>query len=259
LITGIQGEPLTVREELQAWFPECDVDAKVQQAEGFLRNLEQFLVPALLGVLGRLAEAVERLERLPPIPYERALIDHGQHPTIARLLAHYVIHLTADEMARLERRRQLVRAVRFLAKPWRSSRAIRTEAARLVSAPDLWSWSHFTLESGHSETQFWEALEAAALGDPAACRRAAQIAAAIVPHLSVRRGPRTKPASRAHELLLMYLNGQSQSTSYTWDDLSGDFIDPMTLATRISFEDPDFDPRPARRRQKRRAPRASGR
>jgi hypothetical protein len=232
-----------------------------QQTEDLLRNLEQSVAPALLGVLGRLAEAVGRLERLRPIPYEWALIERGQHPTIARLLAQYVIRLTGDEMARLERRRQLVRAVRSLAKPGRSSRAIRTEAARLVSDPDLWSWSNFPLESGHCEAQFREALEAAALGDPAACRRAVQMAAVIAPHLAVRRGPRTKPASLAHELFLTYLNGRSHSTSYTWDELSGDFVDPLTRGTRVSFDDPDFDPPPAWRRQKRRATtlRVSGR
>src|SRR5208282_1590791 len=34
----------------------------------------------------------------------------------------------------------------------------------------------------------------------------------------------------------------------------GDFTDPLTRATRLAFGDPDFDPRPAFRRQRARSP-----
>jgi hypothetical protein len=34
--------------------------------------------------------------------------------------------------------------------------------------------------------------------------------------------------------------------------LIGNFSDPQTGATRLAFDDPDFDPRPAHRRRKER-------
>jgi hypothetical protein len=42
------------------------------------------------------------------------------------------------------------------------------------------------------------------------------------------------------------------SRSYSWDYATGDYSDPETQATRLAFGDPDFDPRPASRRQKKR-------
>jgi hypothetical protein len=34
--------------------------------------------------------------------------------------------------------------------------------------------------------------------------------------------------------------------------VSDDYTDPLTRATRLAFGDPDFDPGPARRRQRKR-------
>ena len=95
--------------------------------------------------------------------------------------------------------------------------------------------------------EFVESLEAVVRGDHTASERVREMAVALTPQLSVRRGRKVSAASGAHELLLSLT-----SESYTWDDLIRDFSDPQTGATRLAFGDPHFDPRPAHRRRKER-------
>jgi hypothetical protein len=71
------------------------------------------------------------------------------------------------------------------------------------------------------------------------------------PALSVPRGPKISAASAAHEFLLEQgMPAKLGCSAYTLSDSEDDFIDPLTQATRREFSDPDFDPRPAHRRFK---------
>jgi hypothetical protein len=74
-------------------------------------------------------------------------------------------------------------------------------------------------------------------------RRLMEIAANFCSRLGTRRGRKLSPASAAHEFLLEHLG-----CGYTWHIDDEDYSDPLTLATREEFDDPDFSPRSARRR-----------
>jgi hypothetical protein len=94
---------------------------------------------------------------------------------------------------------------------------------------------------------FIRALRSCLAGDlsdrPDVCR----IAKAIWRRVAVSRGPKLTHASAAHEYFL-----ESRSIfgtgAFTWSPYSEDFTDRLTQATREEFDDPDFNPVPARRR-----------
>jgi hypothetical protein len=68
--------------------------------------------------------------------------------------------------------------------------------------------------------------------------------------LSIARGPKIGAASAAHEFLLAGFVSFMGPHAYTWSTLEDDFIDAVTEATRLEFDEPEFDPRPAHRRRK---------
>ena len=151
----------------------------------------------------------------------------------------YVWKGLAKKMADEARtQRTVAEAIRFLAQPGRTKRAISRRAVVLLESSLVRIFDGVDV----SVSEFVESLEAVVRGD-----RVREIAAVLTPHLSVRRGRKVSAASSAHEMLLSLT-----SESYTWDDLIGDYSDPQTGATRLAFGDPDFDPRPAHRRRKRR-------
>ena len=94
---------------------------------------------------------------------------------------------------------------------------------------------------------FIRALKFCLAGDlsdrPVVCR----IAKAIWRRVAVSRGPKLTHASAAHEY---FLKSQSifETAAFTWSPYSEDFTDRLTQATREEFDDPDFNPVPARRR-----------
>ena len=84
--------------------------------------------------------------------------------------------------------------------------------------------------------------------DADACHRLTEIARALRPGLRDPRGRFPTLESATHEALLAL----REKGAYTYDDVSGDMTDAATRATRIAMNAPDFDPRPAQRRQRRR-------
>jgi hypothetical protein len=76
-----------------------------------------------------------------------------------------------------------------------------------------------------------------------------RIAKAIYRRVETSRGPKLTLASAAHEY---FLESQSifRPAGYTWSSNDEDYTDRLTRATREEFEDPDFGPKSARRRQR---------
>lgn len=91
-------------------------------------------------------------------------------------------------------------------------------------------------------------LAAAAARDREACKRLVDIAKALKPKLRNPRGRVPSLASATHEIFFVM---RGREGAYTYDSDSGDIIDPVTEATRLAMNDPDFDPRPAYRRRQR--------
>jgi hypothetical protein len=100
----------------------------------------------------------------------------------------------------------------------------------------------------NADIEFAELLEPAIEGRESAHCRLRAMAAAVAPRIRVNRGPKICAASAAHEFFLKESTPLIGSRAYTWDDIAEDYVDELTQATRIEFGEPDFDPRPARRR-----------
>ena len=154
-----------------------------------------------------------------------------------------------------ERRRQpeAVRAIRFLARPRRRNKPFDRNVAILLKAKeDTTAVQTLFCSAGLNEIEFVEALERAADGDLAARNRVVEIAATVAPVMVVSRGRPVTAASAAHRFFAEILTEgnieRKMPLAYSYSDAEEDFVDPLTGATRLEFGDPDFDPRPARRR-----------
>jgi hypothetical protein len=94
---------------------------------------------------------------------------------------------------------------------------------------------------------FIRALRSCLAGDLTDRAEVSRIAKAIWRRVAVSRGPKLTHASAAHEYFL-----ETQSffgeVAFTWSPEGEDFTDRLTQATREEFDDPDFNPVPARRR-----------
>ena len=106
--------------------------------------------------------------------------------------------------------------------------------------------------AGSNKCEFLSSLQTLADGGLINRERIRTIAAAIAPSLPHARGPKMSDASAAHEQFLEMNASLGLSAGYTWSDLEGEFVDQNTQATRQEFAEPNFDPRSARRRVKRR-------
>ena len=94
---------------------------------------------------------------------------------------------------------------------------------------------------------FIRALKFCLAGDLSDRAVVCRIARAIWRRVAVSRGPKLTHASAAHEY---FLESQSifETAAFTWSPEEEDFTDRLTQATREEFDDPDFNPLPARRR-----------
>jgi hypothetical protein len=251
----MEASTYTVRELLGELFPECDIDTGLKRIQTFVETLADRISALIERVLIPGCEMVERLERLPPVPgYEPILVGCGHYPPTARGLSHWIIRSGKDQANKARVQRTVVDAIRFLAKPGRQKRSISRRAGMLLEMCNTTSNLDDIFNGVDVHVfEFADALEGAVRGDLAACQCVAEVAAALAPRLSVRRGPKASAASIAHEFLLTLVANMAGQKGYTHDHVSEDYTDPLTRATRLAFGDPDFDPGPARRRQRKRA------
>jgi hypothetical protein len=250
----VEASAQTIGEFFEEWFPGCDINAGLKRVQTVVETLADRIPAVIERVIISVCEMLERLEKLPIAPgYEPMLIERGHHPLMARGLSYLIIRSGTDEAHKARMQRIVVDAIRFLAKPARAKRSICRRAGALL---EVWNTT-FDLGgvfngSDVSVFEFVEALEGAVRGDVAACQRVAQVATALAPGLSVRRGRKVSTASLTHEFSLVYVANIPGPKAYTYDPVSEDYTDPLTRATRLAFGDPDFDPGPARRRQRKR-------
>jgi hypothetical protein len=193
-----------------------------------------------------------KVAELPPSSgYEPLLIGYDFDPILARGMARIVVRHGRRRAAESGRRRPAFDAIRFLADPDRQRSAIFRRAQLLLEVWDETSIIETVFdEIGLSESEFIGSLKALVEGGAVDCRRIAEIAAQVVPHLSVERGPKISAASAAHEFFLASIEPIIGARAYTWNAVRDDFTDRVTEATRMEFDEADFDPRPAHRRRK---------
>ncbi len=203
-----------------------------------------------------LAQAVEQLENAAPVKgYEPLLLADGYNPLEARFLA--AATLTTGQRLQEEKlaEQRFAGALAALAEAQgRGSLLISRRAKRLgealeessVEVPLCEAWAMAGLpDSFH----LLEKLVATAMDrDADACQRLTEIARALRPALRDPRGRVATLESATHEAFLAL----REKGAYTYDDVLGDITDASTRATRVAMNAPDFDPRPAQRRQRRR-------
>jgi hypothetical protein len=199
---------------------------------------------------------VLHVKRLTPsVGYEPLFIGLGDHPVVARGLARMIISLGPEYADQNNRqRRAIIKSVRELGrKSTRRVPFIAKTSGAMLSMPAACSVIDAVFaESGHQDLsyEFANLLERAAAADPIACRRLADIAKVVAGDISPPRGRRISVATAMHELVLERLRCSGKPRAYTWSDEQEDCVDDVTQATRREVGDPDFDPRPARRRMR---------
>jgi hypothetical protein len=182
--------------------------------------------------------------------YEPLLIKRGENPLLARVKAFVAVdqsRKTADES---RRRREVVTAIRFLAKPNRSRWAVNRKIALLLAASrETRVIRAIFTEAGLSDHILINLLPYAAEGGEMATDRILEIARMAAPRIRIRRGPKVTAASATHELFLEK-SGIRGASAYSYSELEGDFVDEATKATRLEFPGTRFRPQPASRRLK---------
>lgn len=215
-----------------------------------MTNIVEFLLEAAAGF----AVFIQEVQSGAPVPgIENLLLRKGYGPLEARLAARLVVNLGAQwARERIEIEKPLAGVLRGLSKKtpgksrtltqWANGLLVwldRDEAKGCVS-----TW----LQEAGLPLTAWDVREVAVLAgnsDKDACKRLVEIAKTLLPHLPDPRGRPVSTRTGVHLFLLFYITTPAYRPSYTWSDIESDFVDPMTRATRVLLNDPNFDPRPA--------------
>jgi hypothetical protein len=230
-------------------------DPKARLTENELDHLLNFV--SLSCMIGAAAMKVSELPA--SRGYEPMLQEHGFNPISARGLAHLLVK-SGSRRAKEERLRPtVVKAIRGLATSHFGKTSQDQARYLLQVADDSSIVDTICCEVGLREMDLLPLLQALVDGEPHGHQKLSDILQKLRPALSVPRGRKRSAASAAHEFALEGdLPAKLGCSAYTLDDVAGDFTDPLTLATRLEFGDPTFDPRPAHRRLKRRRLAESG-
>jgi hypothetical protein len=188
--------------------------------------------------------------RLPASPgYEPLLIKRGENPLLARLKAYVTVDQGKKIADESRKYREVVSAIRFLAKPNRSRWAVdRKIAILLATSRETRIIRAIFIEANLSDHILINLLPSAQ-GNEMATERILEIARMAAPRIRIRRGPKVTAASAAHELFLEK-HGIRGASAYSYSELEGDFVDEATQATRLEFPGIRFGPQPASRRLK---------
>jgi hypothetical protein len=200
--------------------------------------------PGFGRTIANLAEHLRRLQEAPSPAYRDLLQKRGLSALEAGLAVDFVCRWAPRfaearnsgrkearrAIAQIARNRDVARHAKALLAPW---------AEGLPVIQPLRSTEPGSLRS---------LLELAADGEASpGLAAAAEAALATLPRTSF--GRPVSAASVAHELLLYVSASYGWRRRYTYkDDAEDKFVDDYTRATRIEFDDPRFDPRPALRR-----------
>jgi hypothetical protein len=192
-----------------------------------------------------------KVSRSPPSPgYEPLLIKRGENPLLARVKAYLAVDQGSKIANESRRYREVVTAIRFLAKPNRSGWALNRKIALLLAASrETRIIRAIFIEARLSDHIFINMLPSAAQGDETAIEWIVKIARTATPEIRIRRRPKVTAASAAHEFFLEK-QGMRGASAYSYSALEKDFIDEATQATRLEFPGRPFGPRPASRRVK---------
>jgi hypothetical protein len=241
---SLEADIPTLEDHLRTYLQRPDVLEQLRPLEKALRPFIDLL--AMLGLV-----IAKMMELAPSRDYEPLLIRYGVNHIASRGMARIVICHGKRRAAESGWHRRVFDAIRFLAERDRQRRAIFRRAQLLLAA-----WEETSIietafvDIGLDETEFIGLLKGLVEGRVVDCRRITEIAFHVAPRLSLGRGPKISASSAAHEFFLAVLVHVDGVHAYTWSPLEENFIDFVTNATRVEFDEPNFDPRPAHRRRK---------
>jgi hypothetical protein len=192
-------------------------------------------------------------EDFPSKAYGPYFETQGFAPFLARGLGSLTISIGKRQAYEAKRVAPVVEAIQFLAQSDRQRRAILPRARVVLVTSDETSIVDDLFENANSNKgEFLSILQTLVDGGAIDRERIKTIAIAIAPSLPCALGRKISAASAAHELFLEANASLGLPAGYTWSDTEGEFLDERTKATRKEFDDPNFDPRSAYRRIKRR-------
>jgi hypothetical protein len=203
----------------------------------------------LKGSRSRVSIDIAELSK-PSRGYEPLLMKMGWDQFAARGLAKFAVRRARKHAREIKLYRQVFNDIRYLAKGPRQRAALVRYAKRLR---DTWEANPIVgdllYRANVDEFEFMRLLNLVAEGREVEFNRLKEIAAEVASQLSIKRGPKIRPASAAHEF---FLNGNIGIELGPWpepqQDRAAEYVDALTAATRKEFEIPDFDSRPAKRR-----------
>ena len=198
--------------------------------------------------------------RTPSPGYEPLLLEGGWNPLAARGMAKLAVRHGKRVAAERPYERGVAQAIRFLAKRPCQHRAIVKCAKVLVHACVETSLVDTLFDKAKlDEAEFITLLRRALDGHYVDRQRLTDIAAAVAPYISIKRGVKITAASAAHEFLFREeLELSLRRRPYLGRRRKGAYCDPRTEATRLEFNQPTFDSRPARKRLKARRIKTQG-
>jgi hypothetical protein len=181
--------------------------------------------------------------------YGKFLETLGYDRNWAGMLAATIVEEGLVRSATAKRSAEFAQALRRLANPRLETEAFLANAKVVLEAMDrtVLTRGLFDELPRFEGLGFIRALRACLAGDLSDRPDVSRIAKASWRRVAVSRGPKLTHASAAHEYFL-----ETRSTfeigAFTWSPEDEDFTDRLTQAAREEFEDPDFNPVPARRR-----------
>jgi hypothetical protein len=232
----------------------ASMDRMAEVAKPPLRKIAErmeSLSVALAPFAERFAASMDSLAKEPEAPgHERFFIERlGYHPVMARLTArqvHRLGQLLADE---INQGRHVRAIVDEIAKRRECSALVISRRARKLREECNSEGAQTSIGCAAQKAGFWLAsiefnqlAEAACARDERACRELGRMAEQLAPNLPEKRGRRISVETCIHILFQRYLECVSMKRAYTYSDSNDDFVDPVTQATRLAVNNPDFSP-----------------
>jgi len=226
---------------------------------GQIADRAESLVNTLAPFLERFAASMNSLAEKPEIPgHERFFIEQlGYHPLAAKLTTrqiHESAKLLADEMNKGRRVRALIDEI---AKAKNGSALVISRRAKRLRDECNSDGAQIVIDRAAQEagcrlasTEFNQLVEAACERAEAACRELGRMAERLAPHLPDKRGRPISVETCAHILFQYVLEHAGIKRAYTYSESNDNFVDPVTHATRLAVNNPDFSPRYANRLRK---------
>jgi hypothetical protein len=181
--------------------------------------------------------------------YAKFLATLGYDRNWAGMLAAKIVEEGRVRAATSQKKREFAQALRRLTNPRLETEAFLANAKVVSEAVNgtLLTDGLFEDLRLFEGLEFIRELRFCLAEDLSGRAEVCRIAKAIWRRVVVSRGPKLTHSSAAHEYFL-----ESQSifgpAAFTWSPEDEDFTDRLTQATREEFDDPDFNPVPARRR-----------